>query len=176
MHTMKRIALVGSSGSGKSTLAMDIGRILDIEVWHLDAILWKPNWILTPREEQKQIQSQLVNRESWIIDGNYQSTLDIRLEAADTIIFLDMPRTLCLYRVLKRRLMYHNRSRPDMQADCKERIDFQFLKWIWEFPSKKRPQMQQKLMNLKMDKQIITLKSPQEVKKFLADMQRPGVK
>lgn len=176
MHTMKRIALVGSSGSGKSTLAMDIGRILDIEVWHLDAILWKPNWILTPREEQKQIQSQLVNRDRWIIDGNYQSTLDIRLEAADTIIFLDMPRTLCLYRVLKRRLMYHNRSRPDMQEDCKEKIDLQFLKWIWEFPRKKRPEMQQKLANLKMDKQIVTLKSPQEVKRFLADMQRPGVK
>ncbi|PAE06456.1 hypothetical protein CHI12_16415 [Terribacillus saccharophilus] len=164
---MNRIALIGSSGSGKSTLAMDIGKILDIEVWHLDAILWKPNWILTPREEQKQIQSQLVSQGSWIIDGNYQSTLDIRLEAADTIIFLDMPRTLCLYRVWKRRLMYHNRSRPDMQSGCKEKIDLQFLKWIWDFPSKKRPQMQQKLAELGMDKQIIRLRRPREVKGFL---------
>ncbi|MFJ6413941.1 DNA topology modulation protein [Terribacillus saccharophilus] len=164
---MNRIALIGSGGSGKSTLAMDIGKILDIEVWHLDAILWKPNWILTPREEQKQIQSQLVSQGSWIIDGNYQSTLDIRLEAADTIIFLDMPRSLCLYRVWKRRLMYHNRSRPDMQSGCKEKIDLQFLKWIWDFPSKKRPQMQHKLAELGMDKQIIRLRSPREVKGFL---------
>nr|WP_318540234.1 DNA topology modulation protein [Terribacillus saccharophilus] len=167
---MNRIALIGSSGSGKSTLAMDIGKKLDIEVWHLDAILLKPNWILTPREEQKQIQSQLVSRKSWIIDGNYQSTLDIRLEAADTIIFLDMPRTLCLYRVLKRRMMHHNRSRPDMQPGCKEKIDLQFLKWIWDFPRKKRPQLQQKLADLGVDKQIITLKSPQEVKRFLAKL------
>lgn len=170
MHTMNRIALIGSGGSGKSTLAMDMGKILGIEVRHLDAILWKPNWILTPREEQKQIQSQLVSQDRWIIDGNYQSTLDIWLEADDTIIFLDMPRTLCLYRVLKRRLMYHNRSRPDMQSGCKEKIDLQFLKWIWDFPKKKRPQMQQKLADLGVDKQIITLKRPQEVKSFLANI------
>ncbi|MFP7478529.1 DNA topology modulation protein [Terribacillus saccharophilus] len=167
---MNRIALIGSGGAGKSTLAMELGKILGIEVWHLDAILWKPNWVLTPREEQKQIQSQLVSKGSWIIDGNYQSTLDMRLEQADTIIFLDMPRTLCLYRVLKRRLMYHNRSRPDMQKDCKEKIDWQFLKWIWDFPKRRRPQMQHKLADLTMDKQIITLKSPKEVKRFLADI------
>ncbi|MFP7254831.1 DNA topology modulation protein [Terribacillus goriensis] len=167
---MNRIALIGSGGSGKSTLAMAIGKVLGIEVWHLDAILWQPNWVLTPREVQKQIQALLIEKKSWIIDGNYQGTLDIRLNAADTIIFLDMPRTLCLYRVLKRRLMYHNRSRPDMQKDCKEKIDWQFLKWIWDFPSQKRPQMQQKLADLTMDKRIITLKSPQEVKRFLADL------
>lgn len=170
MRTMNRIALIGSGGAGKSTLAMDLGKKLGIEVWHLDAILWKPNWVLTPREEQKRIQSQLVEKKSWIIDGNYQSTLEIRLEAADTIIFLDMPRALCLYRVLKRRLRYHNRSRPDMQKDCKEKIDLQFLRWIWDFPSKKRPQMQQKLGDLTMDKQIITLRSPKEVKRFLANI------
>jgi adenylate kinase family enzyme len=167
---MKRIAIVGSSGSGKSVLARRLGEILQMEVWHLDAILWKPHWVLTTREEQKQIQQQLVSGDSWIIDGNYNSTLDIRLEAANTIIFLDMPRMLCLYRVLKRRLMYHNRSRPDMQEGCKEKIDMAFLKWVWHYPKSKRPGMLEKLEVLAQKKQVIILNSSREVQKYVDEM------
>lgn len=136
----------------------------------MDAILWKPGWTLTPRKEQEQIQSQLVSRDSWIIDGNYNGTLDIRLQAADTIIFLDMPRILCLYRVLKRRVMYHNRSRPDMQEGCEEKIDMRFLKWVWEFPESQRQNLLDKLSQLKQDKHIIVLKSHRQMKRFLAEM------
>ncbi|MFS0562883.1 DNA topology modulation protein [Terribacillus sp. 179-K 1B1 HS] len=164
---MKKIAIVGSGGSGKSTLARKLGQIVHMEVWHLDAILWKPGWTLTPRKEQEQIQSQLVSRDTWIIDGNYNGTLDIRLKAADTIIFLDMPRILCLYRVLKRRMMHHNRSRPDMQEGCKEKIDMEFLKWVWQFPADKRQNLLDKLAQLEQDKHIIILKSRREVKRFL---------
>jgi adenylate kinase family enzyme len=169
---MKRIAIVGSSGSGKSVLARRLGEILRIEVWHLDALLWKPEWVLTPREEQKQIQQQLVSKNSWIIDGNYNNTLDIRLEAADTIIFLDMPRMLCLYRVLKRRVMYHNRSRPDMQEGCKEKIDLAFLKWVWQYPKSKRPGMLEKLDVLAQNKQVIILNSSRKVEKYVDEMKR----
>jgi adenylate kinase family enzyme len=167
---MKRIAIVGSSGSGKSVLARRLGEILRLEVWHLDALLWKPNWVLTPREEQKQIQQQLVSKDSWIIDGDYNSTLDIRLEAADTIIFLDMPRMLCLFRVLKRRVMYHNRSRPDMQKGCKEKVDLAFLKWVWQYAKFKRPGMLEKLDVVAENKQVIILNSSREVEKYVDEM------
>ncbi|SNZ15386.1 Adenylate kinase [Terribacillus aidingensis] len=170
---MKRIAIVGSSGSGKSVLARRLGEILQMEVWHLDAILWKPDWVLTPRDEQKQIQQQLVSKDSWIIDGDYNSTLDIRLKAADTIIFLDMPRMLCVYRVLKRRLMYHNRSRPDMQEGCKEKIDMAFLQWVWQYPISKRPGMLEKLEILAQNKQVIILNSSREVEKYVDEMKSP---
>lgn len=167
---MNKIAIVGSPGSGKSTLARMLGRIMHLDVWHLDAILWKPNWMLASKEEQGEIQSQLVKKDGWIIDGNYDSTLDIRLKPVDMIIFLDMPRCLCLYRVLKRRLMYHNRSRPDMQEGCKEKIDIQFLKWVWEFPANKRQGLLDKLSQLEQDKQIVQLRSSREVKAFLDKM------
>ncbi|QXE02262.1 DNA topology modulation protein [Terribacillus sp. DMT04] len=167
---MNRIAIVGSSGSGKSVLARRLGEMLQVEVWHLDALLWKPDWVLTPREEQKQIQQELVSRDSWIIDGDYNSTLDIRLEAADTIIFLDMPRMICLYRVLKRRLMYHNRSRPDMQKGCKEKLDLALFRRVWQYRTSKRPVVLEKLELLAKDKRVILLNNSKEVKKYVDEM------
>jgi adenylate kinase family enzyme len=84
---MKRIAIIGSCGAGKSTLARQMGTILGLEVIHLDSFFWKPGWVETPRVEWRSTVENLVKRETWIIDGNYGSTFDIRLEAADTIVF-----------------------------------------------------------------------------------------
>lgn len=86
--------LIGSGGSGKSTLARQLGNILNIQVYHLDAIFWKPNWEGVSKEEQISIQTDLVKKDEWLIDGNYGGTLDIRMDAADTIIFLDINRTI----------------------------------------------------------------------------------
>ena len=74
---MKKIILIGSGGAGKSTLAKHLGEKLGIKVFHLDALLWKPNWVGVPREEQIQVQNELVKNEQWIIDGNYGATMDI---------------------------------------------------------------------------------------------------
>lgn len=91
---MKKIMLIGSGVSGKSTLARQLGNILNIQVYHLDAIFWKPNWEGVSKEEQISIQTDLVKKDEWLIDGNYGGTLDIRMDAADTIIFLDINRTI----------------------------------------------------------------------------------
>ncbi|MFB5677742.1 DNA topology modulation protein [Paenibacillus terreus] len=164
---MKKIILIGSGGSGKSTLAQKLGEILFIEVYHLDAIFWKPGWIATPKEEQKAVQKELTSRKSWIIDGNYGSTMDIRLQAADTIIFLDLSKWVCLYRVLKRRFQYRNKKREDMGEGCEERIDFRFLRWVWEYPEKHKPQILEKLNRLSKEKEIIILKSRNDVQELL---------
>ncbi|ERG66649.1 hypothetical protein M467_05080 [Exiguobacterium chiriqhucha RW-2] len=127
---MQKILLIGSGGSGKSTLARELGARLGIDVHHLDALLWKPNWTPATRQEQIATQSALIERDSWIIDGNYGGTLDLRVDAADTIVFLDLPRTVCTYRVLKRMLKYRGKTRPDMGPGCEERFDPKFLKWV----------------------------------------------
>lgn len=164
---MKRIALIGSGGSGKSTLARKLGTKLNIEVYHLDALLWKPNWQPTSKEEQRKIQMELVKKEEWIIDGNYNGTMDIRLREADTIIFLDFSRVLCTYRALKRMIQYRNRKRPDMAEGVKERFDLNFMKWIWNYPRTIRPLVLKRLEKLPNDKVIIILKSPKEAQHFL---------
>ncbi|NEY74216.1 DNA topology modulation protein, partial [Bacillus mesophilus] len=120
---MKKVVLIGSGGSGKSTLARQLGEKLKINVYHLDALFWKPNWVGVLKDEQRKVQNDLVNKEEWIIDGNYGGTMDIRLNAADTIILLDINRTICVYRAFKRMMQYRNKTRPDMGEGCEERID-----------------------------------------------------
>ncbi|WP_313890934.1 DNA topology modulation protein [Psychrobacillus sp.] len=164
---MKKIALIGSGGSGKSTLARKLGGKLDIEVYHLDALFWKPNWILASKEEQITVQTEVVSKEEWIIDGNYNGTIDIRLNAADTIIFVDINRMICMYRVCKRMIQYLGESRPDMTVGNNERFDINFLKWVWNYPKTKKPAMLKKFDQLPKDKQVIILKSPREVQRFL---------
>ena len=120
-----------------------------------------------PKDKQRKIQNELVKNETWIIDGNYGGTMDIRLNAADTIIFLDVHRTICVYRVFKRMLQYRNKTRPDMGEGCEERLDFGFLKWVWNYPKTKRPNILKKLEQLSTEKQIIILKSPKQIQKFI---------
>jgi adenylate kinase family enzyme len=95
---MKRILIIGSGGAGKSTLSRCLQKLLGIPLVHLDSIFWKPGWVETPRPEWKRIVCELVQGDSWIMDGNYSGTLDIRIDACDTIIFLDLPRTTCSWR------------------------------------------------------------------------------
>ncbi|WP_121610762.1 DNA topology modulation protein [Mesobacillus foraminis] len=167
---MKKIVLIGSGGSGKSTLARQLGEKLKIDVLHLDSLFWKPGWVETPREEWIDTQQYLVKGETWIMDGNYGGTMGIRLNAADTIIFLDIPRIICVYRAFKRMLQYRNKTRPDMGEGCEERFNYEFFKWIWEYPKTKRPKILERLEELSKEKEVIILKAPKEVENFLEQM------
>ncbi|WP_213525866.1 DNA topology modulation protein [Paenibacillus sp. J31TS4] len=168
---MKKIILIGSGGSGKSTLARQLGEKLKLEVYHLDALFWKPNWVGVPKEEQTTVQNELVKKERWIIDGNYGGTMGIRLQAADTILFLDLPRTVCVYRAVKRIVQYRKKTRPDMGEGCPERVSLAFLKWIWKYPDTNRPGILKKLEELSTEKQVIILRSPKEVRRFLESIE-----
>ena len=151
-------------------MARQLGEKLKINVYHLDALFWKPNWVGVPKDEQIKVQNDLVKKEDWIIDGNYGGTMDIRLNAADTIIFLDIPRTICVYRAFKRMLQYRNKTRPDMGEGCEERFSFEFFKWIWEYPKTKRPKILDRLKQLSKEKEVIILKSPKEVENYIENV------
>lgn len=93
--------------------------------------------------------------------------MDIRLNAADTIIFLDFPRIVCTYRVFKRMIQYRNKTRPDMAEGCEERFDLKFLKWVWDYPKTKRPGILKRLEELSKHKRVVILSSPKEARLFL---------
>jgi adenylate kinase family enzyme len=163
---MKRIAIIGSGGAGKSTLARALQQKLGLPLIHLDAVFWKPGWVETNRAEWLEWQQNAVKAETWIMDGNYGGSMDVRIEAADTIIFLDLPPLLCAFRALKRWLQYQGRTRPDLPEGCPEAMDIGFLKWILEFRRTKRPGILEKLSKLE-GKTVIRLRSSAEVKNFL---------
>lgn len=109
----------------------------------------------------------MVIKEEWIIDGNYNGTMDIRLNAVDTIIFVDINKVICIYIVFKRMIQYHGKSRPDMAEGVIERFDFDFLRWVWDYPKTIKPIVLKKLGQLPNDKRVIILNSPREVQLFI---------
>ena len=160
---MKRILVIGSPGSGKSTLSRKLSERLNIPCIHLDRLFWKPNWISTPKEEfDKLIQLEL-EKDSWIIDGNYKRTLNMRLKYADTVIWLDYPRIICIWRVWFR----HGKTRPDMTENCEEKRDkefFEFLKYIWNF-KKEQNEIIQNMLSKNNIKTII-IHNDRQLKEF----------
>ncbi|TDF91222.1 DNA topology modulation protein [Paenibacillus piri] len=166
---MKKIALIGSGGSGKSTLARKLGAVTKLPVYHLDALHWKPGWVPTPNQEWDALQRDIIRRDEWIIDGNYGRTLNIRLDAADTIIFFDLSRWVTMYRIFKRRIMYHGKTRPDLNEGCPEQLDMHFIKWIWNFKRDKRPAIIGKLQAYAETtaKTIVIIKKPSDADRLL---------
>jgi adenylate kinase family enzyme len=167
---MRKVLVIGSGGSGKSIFATRLGELLKIEVLHLDKFYWRPGWVETPKAEWLRIVEELLKRDAWIMDGNYSSTLEMRLEACDTVIFLDMARSLCLWRVLKRVLMYRKGRRPDMAEGCHERFDLEFISWVWNYPRRSRPKIVEKLKSNSDSKKIVWLRTRSDVERFLADV------
>ena len=130
----KRILVLGPCGSGKTCLTRELSRILDLPAVHLDARFWRPGWIGTPQQEWRRVVTSLIEQDSWIMDGTYESTLDLRIPAAEAIVMVDRPRWSCLWGVIRRSLTYRNRPRPD--APPGQPIDLAYLNYIWRYPKR----------------------------------------
>lgn len=167
---MKKIALIGSSGAGKSTLSRELTELLSIPVYHLDQLNWRAGWEEVSRDEQIRLQDEIFEKDEWIIDGNYGGTLSKRMEEADTILFFDFPRLLCITRAAKRVLKYRNTVRPDMAEGCSERFDLEFFKYIWKFPEQKTPHIINRLRELPSDKRVVHFRKPSDVERFLENL------
>jgi adenylate kinase family enzyme len=111
--------------------------------------------------------TELMNRDSWILDGNYSGTLELRFQQCDTIIFLDLSRWLCLWRIVRRVLRYRNDLRPDMAEGCPEKLDLEFVSWVWNYPRRTRPKVVKLLRERCEGKEIVWLRSRREVEGFL---------
>lgn len=133
-----RIFITGNAGSGKTTLARTLGERLGLRVYGLDTIVWQAGWQKTPLDVRAQKELELAAQPSWVIEGVSSRVA----KEADFIVFLDVPRWLCLWRACKRNLPYLFRSRPGLPENCPEwRIFPQLLKIIWQFPVRVRPKI-----------------------------------
>jgi len=164
---MKKILVIGSGGAGKSTFARRLGDTLQIEVIHLDWVYWRPNWVETPKEEWRRTVEALAAGDAWIMDGNYGGTREMRIRACDTVIFLDIPRRVCMYRILKRSLMFRGKTRPDMAEGCVEKFDLEFILWVWKYPKRGRLEILDQRSRFG-NKNFIVLRSAHELESFLA--------
>ncbi|WP_191385244.1 AAA family ATPase [uncultured Flavonifractor sp.] len=169
---MRRVLVLGCPGAGKSTLARSLGEALSLPVVHLDKLWWKSGWINRTEGEFDALLDTVLLGEEWVIDGNYLRTLPRRLERCDAVVLLDYPRQVCLFRALRRILSWRGRTRPDMAADCPERLDGEFVRWIWEFHRTQRPQVLELLDGWTGEKHVF--RSPKDCARFLAKLEREG--
>jgi adenylate kinase family enzyme len=176
---MKRIMVMGvSPGVGKSTFARELGKILEIDVCHLDTLYWKPNWVEASLEEFTARQQEVVVQDQWIIEGNYNSTYVIREQHADTIIYLELPLFVCLYRVFKRWICHIGKTRPDMGKDCKEKLDYQFLKFICSTYYSRKKMMKdrfQVLIENDSHINIVLLKNKADIRSYIQTLDKRKV-
>ena len=170
---MRRVLVIGSGGAGKSTFARTLGARLGLPVVHLDRLYWRPGWEPTPLREWGPAVERVLEGEAWIVDGNYGGTLERRLAAADTAVFLDLPRWLCLWRVVRRRVRYAGRSRPDVAEGCPERLSWDFVRWVWRYPEARRPGVLARLEAAE-GVRAVRLQSRREVRSFLAALPPRG--
>jgi adenylate kinase family enzyme len=164
---MQRVLVIGSGGAGKSTFATRLGERTGLPVIHLDALFWRAGWRETPRDEWARVVSGLLERDAWVMDGNYGGTLDARFTACDTVIFLDLPRRVCLWRVVRRWWRHRGRTRPDMADGCDERLTLEFVQWVWQYPATRRPGILARLATLGRGQRAVVLRSAAEVEDFL---------
>ena len=169
---MDRILVIGCSAAGKSTVAREMGRILGLEVIHLDKLLWGPGCQLAEPRKECQAVLCLLDRPQWIIDGNYTASLPMRLAAADTVVVVDFSRLRCLGRAIKRLMQYRGRTRPDMGEGCPEQLNLEFLRWIWNYPRQERPQLFRQLDQHGGHTRVVFLRNPQEVERWLDELRR----
>ncbi len=165
----KKIIVIGSPGSGKSYFSKCLAKTIGIPLIHLDKEYWNSGWVETSPAEWIAKHDTLLSGEKWIIDGNYGSTMDRRLEHADTVIYFDLNKYKCLMSCLKRIISNYGQVRSDMAEGCQEKFDFEFIKYIWDFSKTQGPRNKEKLARYP-EKNSIVFKKRSEAERFLKEL------
>lgn len=163
---MKKIIVIGSPGAGKSTFSRKLKDITGLPLYHLDMIWHKPDKTNISKEEFDSRLEEILVTDKWIIDGNYQRTIEMRLEKCDTVFLMDFPLEVCLAGAKAR----VGRKRDDMPW-VEEELDEEFRQWIVDFPEKKLPEIYE-MLNKYGEKNIIVFKSRQEADEYLLKIQQ----
>ncbi len=163
---MNRIAIVGCGGSGKSRLARVLAARLDVAPVHLDALYYDTDWLPLDQETFARRQRELVAAPRWVIDGNYATSLPIRLAAADTVIFLDLPGWVCLWGILQRRYRHGGGQHPGIGAYG--RITGDFVRYILGYRRHMAPRVRALIADHAGEAEVVVLRSRAAARRYLA--------
>lgn len=167
---MTKVALLGNAGGGKSTLCKVLSEAKGLPIYQLDKLQWNPGWEPTPIDEFNANHDAIVKKEKWIIDG--MATLDSiekRLKAADTIIFVDHPLWVHYWWAAKRQFMCLFRARPDFVEGCPMLPKtWELTKMIWQINKHLRPMLLELTERHGKGKQVFHIRSPKELAQFLS--------
>ena len=160
---MKRIIVIGCPGSGKSTFSRELQKRTGISLYHLDLMFWNEDKTTVEKSVFLERLNEALSKETWIIDGNYGSTMELRMNACDTIFFLDYPPEICLEGVRERR----GKPRSDMPWIETEE-DEKFIEFIKSFNVNGRKEIL-RLIEMNNDKKIIIFNSRDQADRFITE-------
>ncbi|MGY5805862.1 AAA family ATPase [Rhizobium sp. LEGMi12c] len=170
-----RILVVGCSGGGKSTLSQKIAARFGLTYVSIDRdVLWLPGWVERAKDEQRAIIAARVQEERWILDGTNPSTFDVRLPRTDFVIWVRMPRLLCVWGAVSRWIKWMGRTRPEMAPGCVEKVDWEFLRFIWTFEEKFAPRVLAGLAQHGPDVPVLQLTSRRQMSELLDLLAKPA--
>jgi adenylate kinase family enzyme len=168
---VQRIMIVGQPGAGKSTLAQALGARTGLPVVHIDHIHWQLGWIERAQAEKTKACLAVEAGEAWIFEGGHSTTWGNRLARADMLIWLDVPVGLRFWRVVRRTIVWHGQSRPDLPDNCPEgfhKETLPFWHFIWRTRNTARTRLQRLWDSVPEGKQKVRLQSRADVRAFLA--------
>lgn len=168
---MQRVMIVGGPGSGKSTLARIMGDRLGLPVFHMDKILHLPGWQPRPTAEKHAMAHEIEQKDAWVFEGGMSSTYATRAARADTLIWLDLPMVLRLWRVTRRLWQSYGQTRPDMAEGCVETVGmhtWEFYVWIVRTRRKQRAKIMKLIAEEGGDLEVHHLTGSRAVEAFLA--------
>lgn len=163
---MKRVMVIGCPGSGKSTFSRKLHKLTGIPLYHLDLMYWNPDRTIVDKSVFRERLVNAIQSKEWIIDGNYKSTLELRLQACDTVVFLDYSVNVCLDGIKKRR----GKPRTDMPWIENEE-DREFIEFVKNYNCQNRPGVME-LLNQYANKDIYIFKERKEANEFLNRLQQ----
>ncbi len=162
---MLKIIIIGSPGSGKSTFARKLRDITNLPLYYLDILWHKKDRTNISREEFDEKLEKILKKDKWIIDGNYQRTIEMRLKECDTVFLMDYPLEVCLSGAEER----VGKKREDLPW-IEEKVDEEFKQIIVDFSKNKLPQIYKLLEKYQQDKNIIIFKSREEAEGYIKKM------
>lgn len=159
---MLKIIIIGSPGSGKSTFARKLSSAAGIPLYYLDMLWHKPDGTNISRETFDAKLNEIIQKDTWIIDGNYQRTLETRLKECDTVFLLDFPLEVCLSGA-KSRIGKKREDLPWIETE----FDEEFRQWIIDFPQKQLPEIYDLLKKYQEEKDIVIFRTRKEPDDYL---------
>lgn len=167
---MKKVIVIGCPGSGKSTFSRKLNQLTDIPIYYLDMIFHRPDKTIVSTEEFDAKLQEILAKDEWIMDGNYDRTLRRRLEKCDTVFWLDYPLELCLKGIEERR----GTKRVDMPW-IETEPDYEFIEYVKNFKKDKYPIIESTLEQVK-GKEIHIFKLREEADEYLEKLEKQGIK
>lgn len=155
----QKILVLGPYGAGKTNFSNELSTLLKIPVFHLDRYYWLSNWQTPKLDKWIAINRKLTMGKTWILDGNYIKTLDIRINEADLIIYLDINRWRSLYRIIKRTLLNLGKRRADLPEGCTDNINLRFFLSVLFFNEKIKPLILRKIEMKQCQRKLIVHRS-----------------